>query len=162
MHVNHSCFAVTWWKFYSVAALSAKQLFFFSASEKIFFGLVKMIFGLTFFAPWNGKYIFRMKTTFISTSWTSWRKQSLTFYNLQHKNWKYKIQSYLSQRFDGKILSFKEYLGFACYHTTWQNIVLTINNWNAQAKGKFQAFRYLNKIHKNPVSALRLFKTYYN
>ena len=38
----------------------------------------------------------------------------------------------------------------------------TINDWNARAKGKFQAFRYLNKIYKNPVSALRLFKTYYN
>ena len=37
MHVNHSCFAVTWWKFYSVAALRAKQLFF-SASEKFFSG----------------------------------------------------------------------------------------------------------------------------
>ena len=118
---------------------------------------------LNFFALWYGKQdISRMKTTIILTSWTSWRKQSLTFYNLQQKNWKYKIQSYLSQRFYGKILSFKEYLGFACYHTTWQNMVLTINNWNAQAKGKFQAFRYLNKIHKNPVSALRLLKKYYN
>ena len=34
----------------------------------------------------NGKQdIFRKKTTFISTSWTSWRKQRLTFYNLQQK-----------------------------------------------------------------------------
>ena len=27
-----------------------------------------------------------------------------------------------------------------------------INNWNARAKGKFQAFRYLNKIYKNSVN----------
>ena len=57
---------------------------------------------------------------------------------------------------------FKKYLGLTCYHTTWQTMAPTINSWNAQAKGKFQAFRYLNKIYKNPVSASRLFKTYYN
>ena len=51
---------------------------------------------------------------------------------------------------------FNEYLGFACYHTTWKNMAPTIIN--AQAKGKFQAFWYLNKIHRKPVSVLRLQK----
>ena len=48
----------------------------------------------------------------------------------------------LRKRFERKILSFNEYLGFACYHKTWQNVASTINNWKAQRKGKLQAFRY--------------------
>ena len=47
--------------------------------------------------------IFRKKTTFISTFWTSWRTQCLTFYNLQQENWKYKIQSYLRKKFIEKL-----------------------------------------------------------
>ena len=40
-----------------------------------------------------------------------------------------------------KIL-WKNYFVFPCYHTTWQYVAPTINNWNAQAKGKItQVFR---------------------
>ena len=54
----------------------------------------------------NRKYrdIFKMKNTFISTSWG---KQCLTIYNLQQKNCKYIIRSYLRhlrQRFYRKFL----------------------------------------------------------
>ena len=31
---------------------------------------------------------------------------------------------------------------YAYNQTTWQNVASTINNRNAQAKGKFQALRY--------------------
>ena len=72
------------------------------------------------------------------------------------KDWKYKIKSYLRLKYYGKIISFNEYLGFSCYHTSWQDIAPTDNEWNGQAKEKFQAFRYLNKIYKKAVSALRL------
>ena len=48
------------------------------------------------------------------------------------------MRSYFRQH--REVLSFNEYPGFACYHTTWQNVVLTKNNCsNVQAKGKFQA-----------------------
>ena len=63
--------------------------------------------------------------------------------------------TYLRQRFYRKVLSFNEYPGFACYHTTWQNVAPTINNCNVQAKGKFQA-PIKNKIYKKPVSFQRL------
>ena len=45
---------------------------------------------------------------------------------------------------------------FAFYQTTWQNVASTINNRNAQAKGKFQVLRYLDNTCKKPARALQL------
>ena len=88
--------------------------------------------------------IFRMKTTFISTSW---RKQCPIFTIFYKKILEVQIRSYLRQRFYSINI-------FAKHHTTWQTVVLTINS-NAQAKGNFQDLRYEYETCKKPASALQ-------
>ena len=81
--------------------------------------------------------LFRMKTTFISNSW---RKKCLTFQNLDKKNESAKygviwdialIETFFH------LINILDLPATAC-----QNVAQTINNCNAQAKGKSQALRY--------------------
>ena len=53
--------------------------------------------------------------------------------------------------------SFNECLRFTCYHSTWQNEAPTTNNCNAQAKRKFQEFRYWLVLKQNLQETRRCF-----
>ena len=59
-----------------------------------------------------------------------------------------------TKRFYGKILSFNEYLGFPCYHTTWQYVAPTIST-TEMLKRKGNAGVKIRST-KKPVSALQL------
>jgi len=67
-----------------------------------------------------------METTFISNS-----KKAVPHSLQSSAKKKLKVQDtklLVRQRGCRKGLSFNEYLGFACYHTTWQNVAPTIKN----------------------------------